>query len=434
MSKVINFNAREFGLDKSATNNLGERVFITTPLGTAEEVWEIGDWMWNWSQIAAKMTLQKNTDYLLRFAMLGGINDTGDAVSQAVIYATDGYDTPEQGYEERQIYALDKSRYQPVISKSDNGGGLLRLFEIPFNTGEHERYKILFVAMHAKASFFAPREYTAYEPLKDLTYNEWWENRRKLLNGQNNHKDGLYADMSGTNISLGSIQKLMREMPSDAYIDLSGCNVYVDAEEDIGDRSNGNSGEQPEAKDESSLYTERQFAEFLKNIGNGAAVTKRFIINADDGETYDIGASVDGAVIDLSASRLTARAFSMIAGKLGDGCDVGLTGITVTDEGIGNMYPCGGKSDGAIIDLSGSLLTARAFSMIVRKLGDGCVVKMTDMTVTADGIDNMYPCGDKSDGTVIDLTNSTIPQKALELLNEKSGDGFVLTTDNVIVK
>ncbi len=382
MSKVINFNAREFGLDKSVTNNVGERVFITTPLGTAEEVWEIGDWKWSWSQIAAVMTLQKNTDYLLRFAMLGGINDTGDAVSQAVIYATDGYDTPEQGYEDRQIYALDKSRYQPVLSKSDNDGGLLRLFEIPFNTGEHEHYKILFVAMHAKASFCAPQEYSVCEPLKDLTYNEWWEIRRKLLNGQNSRKDGLYADMSGTNISLGSIQKLLREMPSNAYIDLSGCNVYVDGQDGGDEHSDGSSDEQPEAKDESSLYTERQLADFLKNLGNGAAVTKRFIINADDGETYDIGASVDGAIIDLSGSLLTARAFSMVAGKL----------------------------------------------------GDGCVVKMTDMTVTADGIDNMYPCGGKSDGTVIDLTNSMIPQRALELLNEKGGDGFVLTTDGLKVK
>ena len=104
MSKVINFNAREFVLDKSIEgNNAGERVFITTPLGSAE-VWEIGDWEWNWSQIVTQMTLQKNTDYILRFAMLGGINDTGDAVLQAVIVALDGYDTQER---QRRRFAQD---------------------------------------------------------------------------------------------------------------------------------------------------------------------------------------------------------------------------------------------------------------------------------------------------------------------------------------
>ncbi len=372
MSKVINFNAREFVLDKSIKgNNVGERVFITTPLGSAE-VWEIGDWQWNWSQIVTQMTLQKNTDCILRFAVLGGINNTGDAVSQAVIVALDGYDTSEQAWEERQVYALDKSRYQPVISKSDSSNGLLRVFEIPFNTGEHERYKILFTAMHAKAGFFAPQEYSAYEPLNDLTYNEWWENRLDSLNGQDSRQNGLYLNMSGANISLSAIQKLLSEKPSGTYIDLSDCDVCDDAQDSDG---------QTEAEDEKVLvYTEKQFAEFLKNIGDGVIMEhKRIIVNSDgSGERYDIGASADGVVIDLS----------------------------------------------------GSILTARAFSMLASKLGDGCIVSINDMTVTDDGIDDMYPCGGKSDGLVIDLSGSTVPQKALDLFYSKGGDGFAVTTDN----
>ena len=259
-----------------------------------------------------------------------------------------------------------------MIRKSDNGDGLLRIFEIPFNTGEHEQYKILFTAMHAKAGFFAPQEYSVYEPLKDLTYNEWWKNRLNSLNGQDSRKSGLYLDMSGANISLSAIQKLLREKPSGTYINLSGCNVCGNAQD---------SDRQPEAEDENvTVYTEKQFAEFLKNIGDGIIMEhKRIIVNLDgSGERYDIGASADGALINLS----------------------------------------------------GSILTARAFSMLVSKLGDGCIVSINDMTVTDDGIDDMYPCGSKSDGLVIDLSGSTIPQKALDLVYAKGGDGFAVTTDN----
>ena len=43
MSKVINFNARDFEFDNYCDKNVGFRGFISTPYGN-EEIWEIGDW------------------------------------------------------------------------------------------------------------------------------------------------------------------------------------------------------------------------------------------------------------------------------------------------------------------------------------------------------------------------------------------------------
>ncbi|MBR1423607.1 MAG: hypothetical protein IJ571_09245 [Ruminococcus sp.] len=182
MSKVIDFNAREFRFDETCVSNVGERAFITTALGNAE-VWEIGDWGWNWSQIFCEKRLDKNTDYILRFAMTGGHNDTDDAVSMVQLYGTDSYDTLEEAWQNRLNFVLAGSHFEPIISKHDKTG-LLRVFEIPFNTGEQENWRIVFIAQHAVARFFAPLELSAYDDLEDLTYDEWRNERREQIDAE----------------------------------------------------------------------------------------------------------------------------------------------------------------------------------------------------------------------------------------------------------
>ena len=88
MSNVINFSAREFRFDKTCEDNTGIRAVITTSQGNTE-AYEIGDWSWSWTQIFCDKKLEKNTDYIFRFAMTGGHNDTDDEVSLAEIYALD---------------------------------------------------------------------------------------------------------------------------------------------------------------------------------------------------------------------------------------------------------------------------------------------------------------------------------------------------------
>lgn len=151
MSNVINFSAREFRFDKTCEDNTGIRAVITTSQGNTE-AYEIGDWSWSWTQIFCDKKLEKNTDYIFRFAMTGGHNDTDDEVSLAEIYALDGYDDPTSAWEDRMTFALGKSRYAPVISKRDRTG-LLRVFEIPFNTGDSENWRFVLIAQHAVAAF-----------------------------------------------------------------------------------------------------------------------------------------------------------------------------------------------------------------------------------------------------------------------------------------
>ncbi len=179
MSKVIEFNARDFRLDKTVSNGFGERVFLTTGPGSTVEAWEMGDFGKDLTRIAAEKKLEKNTDYLFRFAMTGGINAVlpGNVESKAVLYGLDGYETEEEAWEERLTFSLAESRFRPVLSKRDKTG-LLRVFELPFHTGEQENWRIVFTAMGAPAQFFPAEDMAAYEPLTDLSYDVWLEERK----------------------------------------------------------------------------------------------------------------------------------------------------------------------------------------------------------------------------------------------------------------
>lgn len=359
MSKVINFNAREFRLDETCVtfdddgnvigrSNVGERAYQTTSLGSFE-MWEIGDWGWNWTQIVSEKKLEKNTDYILRFAMTGGHCDTFDETSKVILNAKDGYDTPEAAWEDRMTFNIAQSKYEPVISKRDKTG-LLRVFEIPFNSGEKENWRIVFVAMHAVARFFTAPDNAAFEKLEDFTYDDWRREREQQLNTGNRGNGG------------NSSNRL--EMVLNAVKDISALSA----------------GSKTAADTE---YDEKRFADLLRDFGDGAVISLGSIkvIPSYSTELYDIGGAVDGAVLDLHNAELTAKAFSMIVNKLCDGCVVNMSGIRVTSEGLENMYDVGKKSDGVILTLDGATLPQKALDLIYSKRGNGCAVYNQNLTV-----------------------------------------------------
>ncbi len=180
MSKVIDFNAREFKLDKSLSGGFGERVYLTTALGNTVEAWEIGDTYSMGTRIVCEKKLEKNTDYLFRFAMTGGIKELsmrGSVVSKAVLYGLDGFETEEEAWEERLTFSLEESRLRPVLSKRDRTG-LLRVFELPFHTGEQENWRIVFTAANGREQIFPAEDCAAYAPLEDLSYDVWLQERK----------------------------------------------------------------------------------------------------------------------------------------------------------------------------------------------------------------------------------------------------------------
>lgn len=356
MSNVINFSAREFRFDATCEDNMGRRAFITTSVGNTE-AYEIGDWDWDWTQIFCEKKLEKNTDYIFRFAMTGGHNDSDDEVSLAEIYALDGYEDQTSAWADRMTFALGKSQYAPVISKRDRTG-LLRVFEIPFNTGDSENWRFVLVAQHAVAAFFAPLENSAYDGLEDLTYDRWREERTAQLRSEkpignkpteNRHSSSHFNDI---------VSYIKEATDFTSKIKMLSKNVVNNAE-----------------------YTEAQFAELLSSL--------------DDGEVRDF------------------------------------SNITVHSDGNNEFYGLGGSIDGAVLSFDSITMTARAFSMLVNKLGDGCVISVSNVNITDEG--ELYDIGVPADGAVISLSKATFPQKVLDMLNSKKGDGCIISTSEICI-
>ena len=203
MSKVINFNTRDFVFDATCKVNRGFRGFITTPNGN-EEIWEIGDWNWNWTQIITVLKgLEPDTDYVFRFAMTLGHNDDNREESLVNIFpavpdADPNDPRPEnhpdcileeaarkKAWDERYTYCIKQSRFQPVNSKRDpEQDTMIRVFELPFRTDSRTEWKVMFVAQHAVARFFRAKDNEAYAGLEDLTYEQWREQRTKTLEAE----------------------------------------------------------------------------------------------------------------------------------------------------------------------------------------------------------------------------------------------------------
>lgn len=230
MSKIINFNAKDFHFDASCENNVGARMIQHNHLGQNETVFEIGDWYWSWTQIISSKHLEKNTDYLFRFAIELGINDTGDAVCQLYIVR-------DKNYEDRDVYPLQQSRFLPVLSK-DGPNGLLRVFEVPFNSGDAEITDLIFVAQHAITRVLPAHDLKDYDVLEDLSYSEWWEARSAAIAAEEEAETANYSssrrvrhlDLCGANISSSMLQKLLKSCTEN--IDLTGANIYWDGDEE----------------------------------------------------------------------------------------------------------------------------------------------------------------------------------------------------------
>ena len=209
MSKTINFSARDFKLEDTCNSNVGVRGFMTIG-GESTEVWEIGDWGWNWTSLMRDVRgLEKNTDYIFRFAMTGGHTDDDREVSMVHIArlcepapsdatgeapnAEDIEEAQARAWDERYTYRIGKSSFEPVISKRDKTG-LLRVFELPFNTGDSENWRIIIIAQHAVARFFAPKDNAFYAELEDYSFEQWRNDRTEQLRAEKIREARAYLE------------------------------------------------------------------------------------------------------------------------------------------------------------------------------------------------------------------------------------------------
>lgn len=406
MSKVINFNAREFKFDNTCDNNVGSRIFVTDALGENVEIYEIGDWGWAWTQICCEKALEKNTDYVFRFAMTGGYNDTCDGTSQFVIVPIENDELTMDDWENRYSYDLSQSQYKPVLSKRW-GNGMLRVYEIPFNTYECEKFRFVFISQHVVSRLFPVRELTAYTEFEDYSYHDWYNERFGQKKGNNFNGD-----------IKSSVHDFVKRTVSNAL-----NNAFAQASGEFNGCGDGMSIEHTNKNMSGS-----DLSNILRNMGDGSHINLSNC-NISDVEAFlDCGGRSDGCDFEMTNTNIGGRAFCGVLRKIGDGCNVYFynTNITYTEK----KYAKSGKqADGCNIELQNVAISAGAFSALISKLGDGCVLNLSNSYIKADDTDISF--GNRADGIVINLTNTKIPNSIYSRLNEKTGDGCCINENGL---
>lgn len=160
VSKVIDFNARDFRFDETNQGqNAGSRMFITDMFDKATEIFEIGGFN-AWTQICSDKVLEKNTDYVFRFGLLRGAG-FGNTTSQFIL-------VPDGNWDDRFVFSLTNDEFKPAAIKKWNGSDF-RIYEIPFNTGDVENFRLIILQNAVAARVFPAKEVSEYSFLEDST-------------------------------------------------------------------------------------------------------------------------------------------------------------------------------------------------------------------------------------------------------------------------
>lgn len=198
------FNPREWALVSDAP---GYRSFMNGPDGELSEAFMIGDWGWNWTEIASNtLTLEKHTKYEFVFWLNGGENDQNNETCQFAVLYDDDYDG-------RLIYNLNRNYIKPL--KKVNGW---ELYCIPFSTRDNEHTQLRFMAMRAPMTVIYSGDPEGYADLADspdefedkrpqrhnVIFNDGWP--RDAWYGTDNLKKGC-ADPSNDMYMVGGPDK-----------------------------------------------------------------------------------------------------------------------------------------------------------------------------------------------------------------------------------
>lgn len=404
MSKVINFNAREFKFDSSCDNNAGSRMFVTDCNGQNTEIYEIGDWGWAWTQICCDKRLEKNTDYVFRFAMTGGYNDTCDGTSQFVIVPIENEDITPEDWENRYVYNLSQSQYKPTLSKRW-GDGMLRVYEIPFNTYECENFRFMFISQHVVVRLFTAQELSAYADLEDYSYDNWYNERF----GQKNRFKGYFKNSVNDFINR-TVNNALNNAFARTNGEIYGC------------------GDGASIEFENKNMNGSDLSRILRNMGDGCHINLSNC-NISDVEAFlDCGRQSDGSNFEMTNTNIGGRAFCGVLRKIGNGCHADFSNTNISY--VENQYAdAGNNADGCDIEMRSVTISSGAFSALMSKLGDGCVLDLSNSYIKADNTDIGF--GSRADGVVINLNNAKIPNSIYRRLNEKTGDGCCINENGL---
>ena len=470
MSKVIGFEARGFQIDPTCKgNNIANRMFVTDALGNNVEVYEIGDYGSNWTQISYEMSVEKNEDFEFLFAMTGDIdaNNNQSAKCNFIIMPIHEAD-PDKDWDNRYQYSLLHRDYKPTMEKVWNGSSI-RFYRIPFNTGDADKIRFVFVAFQRPYKVFPVKNFEEYKALEDFNSGCGWQNfkndfkrdfKRDFKYGPGNfggdkwQNQGWYTgpkDFKEAEKVMSNIGAVVSKAVKEA---LEGLDKIQ--KENFGKWQNGPKADNRQNRN----YYSSKNSDFDRNPEQdssktaGTTVGNRKIypdhltqilrgLEEDDGELdlqgCDIGQDlnfipgkeedeciVDNITFKLDNAVIDGDAFWRIMAKVGDGCTVNGNNACIGRAGHGPELAggFGSRSDEVTFNFVNAQISEAAFISIISKAGDGCTINLTNASIEdfEDIQDLSGFCYETFDDTEIRLDNATISQRLYQALVKCCGD------------
>ena len=467
IKNIIEFKSKDFRF--GSQNKYGGRTFVTLD-GRNTEVFDLGtvdagkgkygrnrdhDGTW----IFSKKTLEPHTDSDFRVEVTcdGTMNEDSD-LRIAIFDVLD--------HEDKTSYQLGQSRFEPVISKKASDGGLVRVFELPYSTGDGSEYQINIFAYDCRVTLDAPAEPEAYASLKDCSYAEWCEGPGAKQMAENKTacgsstarilspealsalecyyemmKQGALSKEEYDNIKTsilggmigGTEQKPAAESAAEAaarFVEAFTTKFNAVTQKTEDDDEDDDDDSVIDVRDKS--YDENGFARLLERIGDGCVASVYDVnVTSAAGASYsaDDMYQADGATLDFKGLDATTAAFSMVISKIGDGSNVVIRG---SNEIVNEKQMNSDESerfDGTVLSICDSQLSAFTACKIIAALGDGCNVEFRNCSITSDGAflaEAFADDPDPSDGTLISFRGSSVPEELKKLVEAKAenSDGF----------
>ncbi len=363
MSNVINFNARDFRFDKSCENNVGTRMFITDMFNESVEVYEIGDSKDEITQIQSIKDLEKDTDYLFRFAITTS-KDLIGGNTEFIIVPIEGESENEEDWENRYVYNLSQNQYKSNISKRW-GINLVRVYEIPLSTGNISKYRFVFSNKKAVARIFPAKENEAYEKLPDFSYDGWFSDKKgqfeqfgQSFDWEKTMKDAGEATMKATKKATETVSDAV----SSLWSSIKGAN-YRDFKPGFDPMNIFHANENIPGE---------TFVESLQQIQDGSHCNFTNAVISSVSEAHDL-AMRDGIVLNFRNAVIPTSAFAHIMRVVGDGAVIHLENAAVTDDG--SILDYGEKADGIFVIATEASIPNSVWAKLHEKFGDGCRIE-----------------------------------------------------------
>ena len=269
MSQVLSFDAKDFDYSREVYDRefasgacfakgypyaaeyliTGGRFIRKDPECRDVEGFEIGNTRRGFCEISAVKEITPDTDYMFRFAVIGGIRGRDKCFTRL-------YVQPEG--EEERVYALEENLYKPVFCRLNPQQRFIRVFEVPIHSKKADSVKITFTAAGIGIELLPAEAVGGCEEMEDISYEEWLEDQEKRhgkkapavnipemppampgipvpervpgisffggneTNGGSSRRGGR-LDLSGASLSMETLEKILSMGYDD--IDLSGCSI-----------------------------------------------------------------------------------------------------------------------------------------------------------------------------------------------------------------